>query len=321
MSFLPTWDSINALERQRKWAHFPGRHLVLSALFLVFLGIGSQSSATPAAEVLFKDNCASCHTIGEGESVGPDLKGVTEKRPREWLIRIILDFNELLEHKDPVALKLYKEANENPMPSFPELTKEQIQDLIDYLAAKSREGGETASVASTPAISLSSSSTLTVVPFAEPVVASPTELNPQDVVTGMNLFLGRSTLTNDLPACIACHALKTTPFPGGGSLGPDLSLVFKKLGKQKGLTAWLSTPPTPVMSALFRKTPLKKEDVTALVAVFQDSAKAGEVSESVILKLVASGLAGALVILVFFSLYWKDRLTVVRQSLMDERKR
>src|SRR5499433_3656295 len=38
---------------------------------------------------LFKKLCAPCHTIGVGDRVGPDLRGVVERRQRTWLARFI----------------------------------------------------------------------------------------------------------------------------------------------------------------------------------------------------------------------------------------
>src|SRR5262249_23399752 len=38
---------------------------------------------------LFKKICAPCHTIGVGDRVGPDLRGVTERRDHVWLADFI----------------------------------------------------------------------------------------------------------------------------------------------------------------------------------------------------------------------------------------
>src|SRR5690606_2738460 len=50
---------------------------------------GTAMGMEPAAD--FKQNCMSCHTVGGGRLVGPDLKDVTERKDREWLTRFILD--------------------------------------------------------------------------------------------------------------------------------------------------------------------------------------------------------------------------------------
>ena len=40
---------------------------------------------TQPGQAMYKKICAPCHTIGVGDKVGPDLRGVTERRDRAWL--------------------------------------------------------------------------------------------------------------------------------------------------------------------------------------------------------------------------------------------
>jgi hypothetical protein len=47
-----------------------------------------QPSRKDAASY-FEENCTACHTIGEGELNGPDLKGVTRLRDVGWLHQFI----------------------------------------------------------------------------------------------------------------------------------------------------------------------------------------------------------------------------------------
>jgi len=49
------------------------------------------------------------HTIGGGDSTGPDLKGVTGKRPVAWLERVIVEPDKLAADKDPIRLGLMKQ--------------------------------------------------------------------------------------------------------------------------------------------------------------------------------------------------------------------
>lgn len=36
-------------------------------------------------QALFQEKCVACHTIGQGDRVGPDLAGVTARRSHAWL--------------------------------------------------------------------------------------------------------------------------------------------------------------------------------------------------------------------------------------------
>ena len=51
------------------------RILLLSVFFIFSLKIFAQADG----EQIFKTNCVSCHTIGGGRLIGPDLEGVTKK--------------------------------------------------------------------------------------------------------------------------------------------------------------------------------------------------------------------------------------------------
>src|SRR5947209_2142367 len=81
---------------------------------------------------LFETRCGACHTVGGGESVGPDLRGVTQRRDRAWLAHFIAAPNELIAQKDPTALALYKRYQEIKMPNL-RLSDVDVNALIGYL--------------------------------------------------------------------------------------------------------------------------------------------------------------------------------------------
>ena len=39
----------------------------------------------------FRQNCMNCHTIGGGRLTGPDLKDVSQRKDREWLIGFMMN--------------------------------------------------------------------------------------------------------------------------------------------------------------------------------------------------------------------------------------
>lgn len=66
---------------------------------------------------LFGRQCIACHTIGRGDGLGPDLLGVTQRRDRQWLLRMIQKPDELLNQKDPIASALSKKYKGLRMPN------------------------------------------------------------------------------------------------------------------------------------------------------------------------------------------------------------
>jgi protein SCO1 len=81
---------------------------------------------------MFKTHCAACHTVGKGDSVGPDLLGVTQVRDREWLNRFISTPDKVLAANDPIAQALYKKYRQVRMPNL-NLRPEDVSAVIHYL--------------------------------------------------------------------------------------------------------------------------------------------------------------------------------------------
>src|SRR5499426_1807553 len=92
---------------------------------------GLHMSARPG-EALYTKICAPCHTIGVGDRVGPDLRGVTQRRDRDWLAKFISDPAKMRARRDPVALEL---AARYPAVHMPRLGVSELDagDLIAYL--------------------------------------------------------------------------------------------------------------------------------------------------------------------------------------------
>ena len=87
----------------------------------------AQNQAPPEWEP-----CAACHTIGGGKKIGPDLKGITERRDREWLYSFIRSSQTMIQNGDSLAVALFNEYNKIPMPDN-DLTDEQIESILTYI--------------------------------------------------------------------------------------------------------------------------------------------------------------------------------------------
>jgi mono/diheme cytochrome c family protein len=69
---------------------------------------------------MYREGCRNCHIINDvGRDSGPNLKGVTSRRKREWII----------DHfKDP-----QKYVADSVMPRFDKLPAEELAAMTDYL--------------------------------------------------------------------------------------------------------------------------------------------------------------------------------------------
>ena len=94
--------------------------------------VGGAKLNIDKGQYLFATRCAACHTIGNGDKVGPDLLGVTSVRDPNWLRRTITDPDKLLVEKDPIATALFKKYKEVQMPNLG-LAETDVNTLIDFL--------------------------------------------------------------------------------------------------------------------------------------------------------------------------------------------
>ncbi|HET9594385.1 MAG TPA: SCO family protein [Anaeromyxobacteraceae bacterium] len=90
-------------------------------------------------EYLFSTKCAVCHTLGDGDGIGPDVLGVTRARDRAWLARYVAAPDRMLAEGDPIARDLYAKYNQVNMPNL-SLGKDEVAAVLDYIDARSAAG-------------------------------------------------------------------------------------------------------------------------------------------------------------------------------------
>src|SRR4029077_18495910 len=59
-----------------------------------------------AGSAMFAKLCAGCHSVGNGDRVGPDLDGLTTRRSRAWITDFLVTPIKMRARKDPIALAL-----------------------------------------------------------------------------------------------------------------------------------------------------------------------------------------------------------------------
>jgi cytochrome c2 len=201
------------------------RRSVVLALVIVAAGVLQTARAddgpenggakfSPEAAATFNKRCTACHTYGKGIKVGPDLKGVTERRKRDWLVRFIQASSIVIKANDPTATALFAQFKQQRMPDWTDLSEKQINDILDYVAI----GG----------------------PDIKPADERNAELaTPDDVENGRQLFSGERRFKYGAQACVVCHSVDDAGW--GGSLGPDLTKTYFKY-QDRALTEFLRHP-------------------------------------------------------------------------------
>lgn len=92
----------------------------------------AQADIDKGKEIFTQKGCNGCHKIGGGKLVGPDLKGVTARRDKQWLAKMILR-PDLMVKEDPTAKDLFKTyMTAMPNQGVPE---SDLPALMSYLKA------------------------------------------------------------------------------------------------------------------------------------------------------------------------------------------
>lgn len=265
------------------------------ALVALVLGPAAEAPAQEAAaepdpmEDLFVRKCASCHTVGKGQRVGPDLQGAHERRGPGWVASMIRTPSAMLA-SDPVARRLLQEFQGVRMPDLG-LNAEQAKGLADLIA---RCSGEPCDLVGA------------LVPVATATAA--------DVERGRSLYLGTEALSGEGAPCISCHTVRGAgaPIPGG-LLSKDLTHAFGRLGDE-GLDAALKNPAFLVMNRVYADHPLSTDEVFALRAFLHEANRREPGPESTWDPLLVA-VIGTLLVLAILNAAWARRLRGVRVAL------
>jgi cytochrome c2 len=215
----------------------------LPLLTMMLLAGSTPNARADEASALFSLKCSSCHTYGKGDAIGPDLKGVTERRSVAWLLSWIRSSESVIRSGDETALMLFQKYKQQRMPDH-DFPAAQIQALIDYLG----HGGPEAEAAS----QLRAASTA----------------SPADVELGKKLFYGQVKLTSGGVSCVACHGVAKQR--AVGSLGSDLTRVYSKY-QDKGLSSLLQSSCFPRVAAADGAPPVTADESFALKAFLRET--------------------------------------------------
>ena len=179
------------------------RSFLASLTFILLLTsqLSAQTGDPEKGKGLFNANCAACHKLDK-KLIGPPLEGISEKRDREWLHAWIKDNNALRASGDADAIAIFDEYSGMAMQAFPQLSDQDIDDILAYTDNKPQatpaSGGGVATAASLGIDSL-------------------------EVVKGKNIFNAN---------CAACHKLDAK------LVGPALANIADKRSSE-WLHAWI----------------------------------------------------------------------------------
>ena len=118
-------------------------------LFVLAISIAAIGRANPLEDgkSIFSMRCAACHSVNKALT-GPALAGIEEKRSLDWIFQFIRSSQTLVKGGDKEAIEIFEQFNKIPMPDHPDLTDDDIKNILAYI--KSETKTEEASVAPFP---------------------------------------------------------------------------------------------------------------------------------------------------------------------------
>lgn len=268
-------------------------------ILLLIMTTAADLSSQSKGEMIFKNTCQACHSIGKGRLVGPDLKDVQSRRNENWIISFVKSSQGMVKSGDADAVAIFNEYNKTIMPDQ-NLSDSEIKDVLSYIQQQSTGGAE---IISRP-IALSTGLTLD-------------QARDNEFTIGRKLFSGEQRLTNGGPACISCHNVVNDELMSGGLLSLDLTTAITRLG-ENGVHSIISNPPFPVMNASFVNNPVTSDEAFYLTAFLKNADFVSSIQEPPVpqQRFLYTGIVGGIVLFVLYGgIWWNRKRKTVNHSI------
>jgi nitrate reductase gamma subunit len=190
--------------------------LALAVAALTLLSANPASADTAEAKKIFTTRCMACHTFGKGVKVGPDLKGVNDRRKRDWLIKFVRGSSAVIASGDPTAAALFEEFKQQRMPDWVDLSADQVNGIMDWLAMNGPDQQD---------IDARSADSATLA----------------EIELGRQLFHGVKPMALGGIACASCHSVHDAAGTSGGVLASDLTATYADY-QDAGMKVFLKHP-------------------------------------------------------------------------------
>jgi nitrate reductase gamma subunit len=187
--------------------------LAIVAHTLLFAAVASADPAE--AKKIFTTRCMACHTFGKGVKVGPDLKGVTERRQRAWIVKFVRSSSTMV-GSDPIGAQLFEQFKQQRMPDWVDLSEAQVNSIMDWLAANGPDQ-------------------------QDPDARSAELATAAEIDTGRQLFHGGTPLSLGGLACASCHSIRDEGGASGGVFASDLTSIYSQY-QDIAMTVFLKRP-------------------------------------------------------------------------------
>ncbi len=253
-------------------------------LCCAFFLISNNCINAQEGEALYNRACKACHTIGGGKTVGPDLKGVNQKRDKEWLVAFIKSSQTLIKEGDALSIELFEEYMKIPMPDQ-NFTDAEISQILLYVDQASGVSSETTAMF---------------------------DKDDQKIIAnsdnGRNLFVGNTQFENNGASCIACHTVNDEAAYYAGTFAKDLTQSYILMQKA-GIESVLQYLSFPAMSDTYKDHQLTASEIADLTAFLKEVS--GKKTRNKIAgfgsSLLLYGFIAFLGLLAIIEIFWRNK--------------
>jgi cytochrome c2 len=249
--------------------------LIFSVIISVLGAGAAQAFDAPA---VFEKKCSSCHSIGQGDSIGPDLKDVTKRRSLDWILKFVATPEAVILGGDKDALAMFEKFGKKFMPDQ-DFKDSEIKAILKYIEGGGGGGAK---------------------------IKSALDAKPGDIAAGESLFTGQTKLMGGGVACMSCHTAGSAGVLGGGTVALDLTNAYSKY-KDTGISQALKNIAFPVMATIYEEKPLTDDEIFKLKAFLYAKDLAGPVPSGAQKKFLFLGLGGAAFGMGVMDFAWRRR--------------
>ncbi len=114
---------------------------LIAGLIAMLIAVYGQANPAEEGKTIFMTRCAACHNVNK-VMTGPALAGVDERRSMEWITKFVQSSQSLVKSGDKDAVALYQQFNRVQMPDHPDLTKDHIISIVEFIKSESKPVGE-----------------------------------------------------------------------------------------------------------------------------------------------------------------------------------
>ena len=237
--------------------------------------------------------CKACHTIGQGNLLGPDLLDISNKRDKAWIKSFIKSSQTMIKNGNPQAVMAFEEFKNLIMIDY-NLPDTDIEAIIKYID----------SFSTISEIELSAEDSLAAIKALEMLANIDTDENE---TRGKALFEGSRKFKNGGASCISCHHVDGEQNVQGGLLAKNLTQTFSRIGGLAGIKGILDFPPYPSMKNAYDKAVLTEEENIQLQVYLMRADNNGNYTDSTVTGFMKQGFVGVIALLIAISLVWYKR--------------